>query len=63
MATASRGQINIKQPKSGMNVSARYEVVRKDAYNKYYGMVFYEGVSRKISAPDIEMSERIMANV
>jgi uncharacterized OB-fold protein len=36
------GQLAIAQPKSGMKVSGKVEVVRKDEYNKFYGMVFYE---------------------
>jgi len=36
------GQLQIKQPRVGMNVKGKVELVRKDEYNKYYGMVFYE---------------------
>ncbi len=36
------GQLNIKNPRTGMPVTGKVEVVRKDEYNKYYGMVFYE---------------------
>jgi uncharacterized OB-fold protein len=36
------GQLNIKSPKIGMNVEGKVEVVRKEAYNKHLGMVFYQ---------------------
>ncbi len=36
------GQLNIKNPKIGMNVEGKIEVVRKEAYNKHLGMVFYQ---------------------
>jgi uncharacterized OB-fold protein len=36
------GQLNIEKPEIGMKVRAQVEVVRRDEYNKYYGMVFYE---------------------
>ncbi|MBA4311161.1 MAG: hypothetical protein C0417_00885 [Chlorobiaceae bacterium] len=36
------GQLNIKNPKIGMNVEGKVEVVRKEAYNKHLGMVFYQ---------------------
>lgn len=35
-------QLNISKPKMGMEVVGKVEVVRKDEYHKYYGMVFYE---------------------
>ncbi len=35
-------QLNIAKPVTGMKVKGKVEVVRKDEYNKYYGMVFYE---------------------
>jgi uncharacterized OB-fold protein len=35
------GQLNIQDPKIGMKVEGKVEVVRKDAYNKHMGMVFY----------------------
>jgi len=34
------GQLNIKDPKIGMKVTGEVKVVRKDLYNKHYGMVF-----------------------
>jgi uncharacterized OB-fold protein len=37
------GQLSIDKPKIGMKVSGKVEVVRKDEYNKYLGMVFYAG--------------------
>lgn len=36
------GQLSIERPTIGMHVRANVEVVRKDEYNQYYGMVFYE---------------------
>jgi uncharacterized OB-fold protein len=36
------GQINIKQPKTGMKVVGKVEKVRQDGYTTNYGMVFYE---------------------
>ena len=36
------GQINIPKPKIGMKVTGRVEVVRRDLYDNYLGMVFYE---------------------
>lgn len=36
------GQIAIKKPKMGMKVKGTVEVVRRDDYNKYLGMVFRE---------------------
>ena len=36
------GQLNIPAPKIGMKVSGKVEVVRRDEYNRYYGMVFYQ---------------------
>ncbi len=35
------GQLNIRNPKIGMNVEGRIEVVRRDEYKKHLGMVFY----------------------
>lgn len=35
------GQLNIRNPKIGMNVEGRIEVVRKDEYKKHLGIVFY----------------------
>lgn len=35
------GQINIKEPKLGMPVEGKVEVVRKDQYNRFHGMIFY----------------------
>ncbi len=35
------GQLQIPEPKIGMNVNGKVEVVRRDEYNKYFGMVFY----------------------
>jgi uncharacterized protein len=35
------GQLNIKNPKIGMKVNGKVEVVRKDEYKKHLGMVFY----------------------
>ena len=37
------GQLKIHKPTVGMNVAGKVELVRRDEYNKYYGMVFYEG--------------------
>ncbi len=34
------GQVEIPKPKMGMAVESTVQVVRKDEYNKYYGMVF-----------------------
>jgi uncharacterized OB-fold protein len=36
------GQLNIEKPKVGMKVKGSVEVVRRDGYNRYLGMVFYE---------------------
>ena len=35
------GQLDIPNPKIGMKVSGKVEIVRRDEYNKYYGMIFY----------------------
>lgn len=35
------GQLKIDDPKIGMRVKGKVEVVRKDDYKKDYGMVFY----------------------
>ncbi len=34
------GQLNIKEPKTGMRVTGKVDVVRKTTYDKYYGMIF-----------------------
>lgn len=34
------GQLQIDQPKIGMNVTGTVEVVRRGAYDEFYGMVF-----------------------
>ncbi len=36
------GQVRIPNPKSGMAVEGKVEVVRKGAYSKQCGMVFYK---------------------
>jgi uncharacterized OB-fold protein len=36
------GQLNIEEPKMGMKVVGKIEVVRKDEYKKILGMVFYK---------------------
>jgi uncharacterized OB-fold protein len=36
------GQLDIKNPKTGMKVAGKVEVVRKDGYKKHLGMVFYQ---------------------
>lgn len=36
------GQIKIDEPKIGMKVSGKVEVVRSGEFDKHYGMVFYE---------------------
>jgi hypothetical protein len=36
------GQLNIKKPRLGMKVKGKVEIVRRDEYNQYRGMVFYE---------------------
>jgi uncharacterized OB-fold protein len=36
------GQLDMKEPKIGMKVTGKVEVVRKDEYNKHLGMVFYQ---------------------
>lgn len=36
------GQLSIENPRIGMSVVNRVEVVRKEGYNTYYGAVFYE---------------------
>jgi uncharacterized OB-fold protein len=35
------GQLKIEEPKTGMKVKGKVEVVRKDGYNTRHGMVFY----------------------
>ena len=40
--TRMTGQLRIEKPKTGMKVKGKVEVVRKDDYNKYHGMVFYQ---------------------
>ncbi|MBI5537222.1 MAG: hypothetical protein HY898_31160 [Deltaproteobacteria bacterium] len=35
------GQLKIKDPKIGMKVFGKVEVVRREEYKKYWGMVFY----------------------
>ncbi len=35
------GQLNIKNPKIGMKVAGKVEIVRNDEYKKHLGMVFY----------------------
>ncbi len=35
-------QLNVRNPKIGMKLQGKVEVVRQDEYTKYYGMVFYE---------------------
>ena len=37
------GQLRIDAPEIGMHVKGKVEVVRQDAYDKYYGIVFYKG--------------------
>jgi uncharacterized OB-fold protein len=37
------GQLKIEEPKTGMKVKGKVEVVRKDGYNTRHGMVFYAG--------------------
>jgi hypothetical protein len=37
------GQLKIAEPKMGMKVSGKVEIVRKDEYGKNLGLVFYEG--------------------
>ncbi|MEA2000802.1 MAG: OB-fold domain-containing protein [Actinomycetota bacterium] len=34
------GQLEIDDPKIGMSVTGRVDVVRKETYDNYYGMVF-----------------------
>ena len=36
------GQFRIKNPKIGMKVVGKIEVVRKDLYKKHLGMIFYK---------------------
>ena len=36
------GQLEIDEPRTGMKVKGRVDVVRKDQYNKQYGMIFTE---------------------
>ncbi|NCQ19209.1 MAG: cobalt transporter ApaG [Ignavibacteria bacterium CG_4_8_14_3_um_filter_37_9] len=36
------GQLDIKNPKIGMKVNGKVEVVRKDLYKKHLGMIFYK---------------------
>ncbi len=36
------GQLRIDEPRVGMKVRGRVEVVRRSEYDRYYGMVFYE---------------------
>jgi len=35
------GQLQIPDPRIGMKVRGEVEVVRRDEYDRYYGMVFY----------------------
>ncbi len=35
------GQLRMDQPKMGMRVAGKVEIVREDEYNKHYGFVFY----------------------
>jgi uncharacterized OB-fold protein len=35
------GQLRIANPKIGMKVRGKVEVVRKEEYTKYWGMIFY----------------------
>jgi len=35
-------QLEVKEPLVGMNLKGRVDVVRRDEYNKYYGMIFSE---------------------
>jgi len=35
------GQLKIDNPKMGMKVKGKVDIVRNDDYNDYYGMVFY----------------------
>jgi uncharacterized OB-fold protein len=37
------GQLHIEEPKIGMTVEGKVEVVRREGYAKHYGMVFYPG--------------------
>jgi uncharacterized OB-fold protein len=39
------GQLEIEKPALGMKVQGEVKVVRKDEYDKYYGMIFH-GLSR-----------------
>jgi uncharacterized OB-fold protein len=36
------GQLNIKEPEIGMSLEGKIQVVRKDLYDKWLGMVFYK---------------------
>jgi uncharacterized OB-fold protein len=36
------GQLNIKNPKIGMKVEGKVEVVRREEYKKHLGIVFYQ---------------------
>jgi len=36
------GQLNLRNPKIGMKVKGKIEVVRKSEYRKFEGIVFYE---------------------
>lgn len=36
------GQINIKQPKMGMRVVGKVEVVKAEEHDKHYGVIFYK---------------------
>jgi uncharacterized OB-fold protein len=36
------GQVNIPEPKMGMKVEGKVEVVRAGQYDKHYGIVFYK---------------------
>jgi uncharacterized OB-fold protein len=37
------GQLRVEEPRVGMKVRGEVEVVRRETYDEYYGMVFYEG--------------------
>jgi uncharacterized OB-fold protein len=36
------GQLGIENPAIGMKVKGEVDIVRRDDYNKYLGMIFYE---------------------
>jgi uncharacterized OB-fold protein len=36
------GQLRVEKPRVGMKLRGEVEVVRSEAYDDYYGMVFYE---------------------